>query len=298
MKRFLVAAALALTIHGLFFGFGPKLLTKTSPPKPRQLTFTFGPAPKSETGPGPELASPVPSPDRVVTAPERIEETPVVREAPPKETPKPPEKTVSPVKEAPKPRPKARSDVRPKKREATPPPKKPIPEKKKRIVAPPPAEEPRPKEKPAPEAIREPAAVSGATRDHPMDGKTGARMGPLPNAFGLSGAVAPEAGEKAASLPSTGITSKATPVYRKNPRPEYPRTARRRGYEGTVLLEVLVNSAGKVDELRLEESSGYDILDRSAMKSVRNWVFEPGSIGDRKVDMWVRVPVRFELKER
>jgi protein TonB len=87
----------------------------------------------------------------------------------------------------------------------------------------------------------------------------------------------------------------ARPAYRDNPRPEYPRLAKRRGYEGRVLLEVLVAGSGKVEDLRILESSGYDVLDRSAMKSVEGWLFEPGSIGGRKVDMWVRVPVRFEL---
>jgi len=72
--------------------------------------------------------------------------------------------------------------------------------------------------------------------------------------------------------------------------------ARRRGYEGTVVLEALVTREGKVKELRVLRSSGYPVLDRSAEESVREWVFEPGSVGGRKVDMWVRVPVRFELR--
>jgi len=32
------------------------------------------------------------------------------------------------------------------------------------------------------------------------------------------------------------------------------------------------------------------------MASVRGWLFEPGIKGDKKLDMWVRVPIRFELK--
>jgi len=88
---------------------------------------------------------------------------------------------------------------------------------------------------------------------------------------------------------------KAAPIYLKNPAPKYPRTAKRRGYEGTVLLEVLVDQKGMVKDLRLFQSSGYNILDRAAINSVKKWVFEPGRRGDEAVEMWVKVPVRFRL---
>ena len=92
------------------------------------------------------------------------------------------------------------------------------------------------------------------------------------------------------------VVIEAVPLYKVNPLPEYPRIARKRGYQGTVVLEVLVDQNGRVGDLRLFTSSGYSILDKKAMASVKGWLFEPGMKGDKKVDMWVRVPVRFELK--
>ena len=94
----------------------------------------------------------------------------------------------------------------------------------------------------------------------------------------------------------TPVVREAAPLYKVNPLPEYPRIARKRGYQGTVVLEVLVDQNGRVSDLRLFTSSGHSILDRKAMASVKGWLFEPGMKGDKKVDMWVRVPVRFELK--
>lgn len=88
----------------------------------------------------------------------------------------------------------------------------------------------------------------------------------------------------------------AIPVYRKNPSPKYPGIARRRGYEGTVVMEVLVNREGKVEDLRIFQSSGHPVLDRAAMKSVKDWLFESGRRGDKEVEMWVKIPVRFKLK--
>ena len=94
----------------------------------------------------------------------------------------------------------------------------------------------------------------------------------------------------------TPVVIEAVPLYKVNPLPEYPRIARKRGYQGTVVLEVLVDRNGRVGDLRLFTSSGHSILDRKAMASVKGWLFEPGMKGDKKLDMWVRVPVRFQLK--
>jgi protein TonB len=88
----------------------------------------------------------------------------------------------------------------------------------------------------------------------------------------------------------------AKPLYRQNPAPSYPRKARRRGYEGIVMLKVLVDENGRVDDLMVLESSGYPILDRTALASVRKWLFEPGTEGGIKKKMWVKVPIRFDLK--
>jgi len=299
VKRFLVAAALALTIHGLFFGFGPRLLSRQSPPKPMQLAVTFAPRQDTEAGPGPELDHPVPSPDEVMRGFEEKAEPRGVRQDPPEEIPKPPEKAVSPKVEPPKPRPEAGAVVRPRQTEVKSPPKKRILAEKKSVIPPPQVKaQHHPEMKPAPERIPGPVAAAGPTQIPSMERGAGKPTGSRPNVPGPSGTVGPEAGEKAGPVPSTEETTQATPAYRKNPRPEYPRMAKRRGYQGTVLLEVLVNKAGKVNDLRILQSSGYRILDRSALQSVKTWLFEPGSIGDQKVDMWVRVPVRFELKER
>jgi len=88
----------------------------------------------------------------------------------------------------------------------------------------------------------------------------------------------------------------AVPLYRENPPPAYPGLARRRGYEGVVLLDVLVSEEGHVGELRVARSSGYSLLDRAAVEAVEAWRFEPGRRGDRPVAMRVRVPVRFRLQ--
>jgi protein TonB len=92
------------------------------------------------------------------------------------------------------------------------------------------------------------------------------------------------------------VLEAAQPEYSQNPPISYPRRARRKGYEGTVFLEVLVNRNGKVADLRILASSGYAILDRSAVNSVKTWSFKPAKKGNDTIDMWVKVPVRFKLE--
>ncbi len=89
----------------------------------------------------------------------------------------------------------------------------------------------------------------------------------------------------------------AVPRYRDNPPPLYPSVARRRGYEGLVILSVVVRSDGTVGDVRVKESSGKKILDRAAVSGVRAWRFEPGSRDGVVCEMTVDVPIRFVLQE-
>ena len=106
-----------------------------------------------------------------------------------------------------------------------------------------------------------------------------------------------ETGVETAALSGheTAAVTEARPLYRENP-PGYPRIARRRGYQGTVILDVLVDETGRAREVQTAETSGHAVLDRAAKAAVATWRFEPGRRGGDPIQMWVKVPVRFELK--
>ncbi len=57
--------------------------------------------------------------------------------------------------------------------------------------------------------------------------------------------------------------------------PSYPRESRRRREEGTVVLMVLLGEDGKVADISVSQSSGFDRLDRAALAAVRRWVWSP-----------------------
>ena len=96
---------------------------------------------------------------------------------------------------------------------------------------------------------------------------------------------------------SANRTRQAYPDYNSNPKPDYPLMARRRGYEGTVLLRVKVLTNGKVGKLDIEQSSNYEILDKTALDAVSHWTFIPATRNGIAVNSWVTVPIKFALKD-
>ncbi|QOH80856.1 energy transducer TonB [Plesiomonas shigelloides] len=90
--------------------------------------------------------------------------------------------------------------------------------------------------------------------------------------------------------------SNSEPRFRIPPSaPEYPKASRMRRQEGTVLLEVKLGTQGEQLQVVLLKSSGFPLLDRSALKAVKGWQFLPQEINGQGVSHVVRIPVRFEL---
>jgi len=77
--------------------------------------------------------------------------------------------------------------------------------------------------------------------------------------------------------------------------PKYPERARRKGWEGTTLLRVLIDRRGKSKAIQVSQSSGFAALDRAAVKAVEQWRFYPAQNGNGQVESWVRVPIIFRL---
>lgn len=103
--------------------------------------------------------------------------------------------------------------------------------------------------------------------------------------------------EAAGSGQGNGSTSPmAIPRYEQNRPPYYPGEARERGWQGTALLNVLVLKDGTVGSLALFRSTGFPMLDRSALKAVKDWKFIPAKKNGQPVDMEVQVPVKFRLE--
>ncbi len=80
-----------------------------------------------------------------------------------------------------------------------------------------------------------------------------------------------------------------------NRSPVYPWVARLRGWEGVVVLQVMVEASGRVERVGVAQSSGYALLDRAALEAVERWMFTPATRYGRSVSSEVELPVRFRL---
>jgi protein TonB len=88
-----------------------------------------------------------------------------------------------------------------------------------------------------------------------------------------------------------------SPKFLKPPtKPKYPRLAKRKKQQGTSIIRAKISKLGTVDEVRLYQTSGYRLLDKSAISALRQWQFEPAIQAGVSVTTWVQVPVKFQLE--
>jgi protein TonB len=106
----------------------------------------------------------------------------------------------------------------------------------------------------------------------------------------------PKPGRDAVTLSSAGgVQTEAKPDYLNNPPPIYPEPSRLAKQEGTVVLEVFVTAEGSAGSVSVETSSGFGLLDQSAVTAVQKWRFRPALLGGMKVKSKVIIPVLFQL---
>ena len=78
--------------------------------------------------------------------------------------------------------------------------------------------------------------------------------------------------------------------------PVYPKNLRERDIEGKVIVKLLIDKEGKVQEIQIFESSGYKMFDQIAIKAVRQWRFKPARKGNQQRVSWVLIPINFQIK--
>ncbi len=81
----------------------------------------------------------------------------------------------------------------------------------------------------------------------------------------------------------------------KNPHPTYPLIARKKGWEGRVILQTNVDKEGNVKYIRILESSGFKVFDDVSIQTLKKWKFKPAKMGNKYIEDIVNIPVRFVL---
>jgi TonB family protein len=78
------------------------------------------------------------------------------------------------------------------------------------------------------------------------------------------------------------------------PDPEFSEKARRAKYQGTTILNVVVDREGNVSRIRLVRALGMG-LDENAMEALKSWRFKPGTYNGQTVSVEMNVEVAFNL---
>lgn len=78
--------------------------------------------------------------------------------------------------------------------------------------------------------------------------------------------------------------------------PVYPEVARLARIQGTVLLDAVIDEAGKVTNVVVV--SGHPMLVEAALECVKHWRYDPAHINGHVIPAPLKIVVRFELKFR
>lgn len=98
------------------------------------------------------------------------------------------------------------------------------------------------------------------------------------------------------AIPSDTSAPKYAAPALGNQLPKYPYAARRRGMEGKVVIEAIVDRVGGVAAATVVVSSGHSLLDRAALSAVKRWTFHPARRRGRAVGATVAVPITYALE--
>lgn len=84
------------------------------------------------------------------------------------------------------------------------------------------------------------------------------------------------------------------PVAVRRVAPEFPPTLKKELMRGSVLLECVVDTEGKAQDIKVVEASHPD-FGQAAVEALEQWEFTPGTIDGRPARIRTRLPVEFQL---
>jgi protein TonB len=96
---------------------------------------------------------------------------------------------------------------------------------------------------------------------------------------------------------SSAAPSFTLPYLVSIPKPvHYPKSAIRQGWEGEVVTALEILPDGSVGRSGLAESSGYDVLDQTALREAKTWQFSPALKNGKPITEYIQIPIKFKLQ--
>jgi len=97
-------------------------------------------------------------------------------------------------------------------------------------------------------------------------------------------------------MPIRDYEATSRPVVLEKISPDYPRLAEIAGVEGLVILEAVIRKDGTVGQVTVRKAPPGKLgFDRAAVAALRQWIFRPGEMNGRPVDVIMTLTVKFRL---
>jgi periplasmic protein TonB len=161
--------------------------------------------------------------------------------------------------------------------------------------APPPKQEAKPKTKTKPEPkpkTLEPSSTPPAAASEAKAAEAAkAAESQTPNA-----AVAPASSQGTSGTPIQTDIGKLVVVYQPDADPYYPSFSKRAGEQGEVVVRLIIDETGVVEEVALLRSSGFPRLDRAASEIGKRYRFKPYSVNGNPARISTNLLIKFNLK--
>jgi protein TonB len=113
----------------------------------------------------------------------------------------------------------------------------------------------------------------------------------IPNA-----AVAPASNQGIAGTPIQTDIGKLVVVYQPDADPYYPSFSKRSGEQGEVVVRLIIDETGVVEEVALLRSSGFARLDRAAEQIGKRYRFKPYTVNGNPARISTNLLIKFNLK--
>lgn len=109
-------------------------------------------------------------------------------------------------------------------------------------------------------------------------------------------AVAPATSQGNSGTPIQTDIGKLVVVYQPDADPYYPSFSKRSGEQGEVVVRLIIDESGVVEEVALLRSSGFARLDRAATEIGRRYRFKPYSVNGNPARISTNLLIKFNLK--
>ena len=146
----------------------------------------------------------------------------------------------------------------------------------------------------APTGLTQETGREGEVASPPVDSMIGVGGGPPSEIPGVGIASVPPPPPPEPARPVRVGSGIRMPVKVVDVAPMYPTIARTAHVQGVVILEAVLDAAGRVDEVHVLRS--IPLLDQAAVDAVRQWRYTPTQLNGRAVPVIMTVTVNFTLQ--